>query len=176
MEIITKKIRTENGFTLVEMLAAMTIFLLVIGVVTGFLLQSNHFISQRSSMSIQEGNDEAARMLLQQTFSSGVEIYYSAGQEIRVRLKEGTCHSFNVNATQQIMYHYEDVCTDLSSFSFTAQGEAFSGIKQIKLLDAKTGKEVPNSTFSNSNKALTIQLSGEKTIQYSFNLLLKEQQ
>ncbi|RDI44162.1 PilW family protein [Falsibacillus pallidus] len=166
MERIKKVFNSEAGMTLIELLASITIFFLIIGVVIGFLLQTNHFVSQTNSTVIQEGNSQALRLLLQDTFSSGIEIAYTEDpQEIKVRQMDGTCHSFNVNKEQKTLYHYERKCDALMDFKYPEQGEAFKGISGIKL-----------DSLDQKGRAFIVKIEGDKNIQYSFNLLNTELQ
>lgn len=165
------KIFSEKGLTLVELLAAITIFSFMIGIIFTVFIQTDTFFGQKFDQYIEEGDLDRVKMTIYELTSNVKEFHYTSGEELKIQSLNQECHSIRVNAEQQALYHYKSSCDDLNPFTYENGSLLLKDVNRIQVFEQRSNNELEDGTISDSLFTYYIWIEGKETIRHSFRLI-----
>jgi|GEM_PF-2308038 len=165
------KTHSEKGMTLVELLAAITIFSFLIGIIFTVFFQTDTFFGQKFDQYIEEGDLDRVKMTIYEVTSNVKEFYYTSGEELKIQSLNQECHSIRVNSEQNALYHYKSSCEDLNQFTYENGSLLLKDVNRIQVFEQRTNDELESGVISDSLFTYFILIEGNETIRHSFRLI-----
>jgi len=165
-------IKDEKGITLVEILAAITIFFMIIGAIFTVLLQADSFLDEKLDQYIKEGDTDRTKMVVLEMTSNVVELKYTQGEEIIIRSLNNECFSLRRNSEQQSLHYYSSQCNDVENFSYGNGNLLLKEINSIRLFEHGE-KELKEGKHLALSSSLQMKITGKEEIRHSFRFIEK---
>ncbi|MBM7691935.1 prepilin-type N-terminal cleavage/methylation domain-containing protein [Peribacillus deserti] len=168
-----KYLDNPRGMSLIELLAALAIFLIFIGIIGSYSSQVQTFLTDTKNHYFKKSDIRYVEMVLQDQLADPVEMNYNSGESVEWRSLDGECKALSYHSADNLLYLDKSACESLDEFT-AGTGEALAGeVISFALFNGETPMPDQNNLKGRSYK-IKIEFRNQNPLEYAFEMLDKK--